>query len=90
MLDTDTKRSVDPGRVLVDGDDVTALPERALALLRRAKLGFVFQAFHVLPHLSVADNVAVPGRPDPARAQSVLAAVGLGGLGERLPQQRHG
>ena len=86
--------TVDAGRVLLDGDDVTALPERALALLRRAKLGFVFQAFHVLPHLSVADNVALPllllGRPDPARVQSVLDAVGLAGLGERLPQQLSG
>ena len=94
MLDTDTKRSIDAGSVLLDGDDVTALPERALALLRRAKLGFVFQAFHVLPHLSVADNVALLllllGRPDPARVQSVLAAVGLAGLGERLPQQLSG
>ncbi|WP_430422160.1 ABC transporter ATP-binding protein [Methylibium petroleiphilum] len=86
--------TVDAGRVLLDGDDVTALPERALALLRRAKLGFVFQAFHVLPHLSVADNVALPllllGAPDPARVQSALDAVGLGGLGERLPQQLSG
>ena len=86
--------TVDAGRVLLDGDDVTAMPERALALLRRAKLGFVFQAFHVLPHLSVADNVALPllllGRPDPARVQAVLAAVGLAGLGERLPQQLSG
>ncbi|WP_428419003.1 ABC transporter ATP-binding protein [Methylibium sp.] len=86
--------TVDAGRVLLDGDDVTALPERALAMLRRAKLGFVFQAFHVLPHLSVADNVALPllllGAPDPSRVQSVLAAVGLAGLGERLPQQLSG
>lgn len=86
--------TVDAGRVLLDGTDVTALPERALALLRRAKLGFVFQAFHVLPHLSVADNVALPmlllGTPDPARVESVLAAVGLAGLGERLPQQLSG
>ncbi len=86
--------TVDAGRVLLDGDDVTTLAERALALLRRAKLGFVFQAFHVLPHLSVADNVALPllllGRPDAARVQAVLAAVGLEGLGERLPQQLSG
>lgn len=86
--------TVDAGRVLLDGTDVTALSERALALLRRAKLGFVFQAFHVLPHLSVADNVALPllllGTPDPARVESVLAAVGLAGLGERLPQQLSG
>jgi putative ABC transport system ATP-binding protein len=86
--------TVDAGRVLLDGDDVTTLAERALARLRRAKLGFVFQAFHVLPHLSVADNVALPllllGKPDPARVQAVLAAVGLAGLGERLPQQLSG
>ena len=40
--------------------EVTSLPESGQALLRRAKLGFVFQAFHVLPHLSVAHNVALP------------------------------
>ena len=86
--------TVDAGSVRLDGAEVTALPEPALARLRREKLGFVFQAFHVLPHLSVADNVALPllllGRPDTARVQAVLEAVGLGGLGERLPQQLSG
>ena len=86
--------SVDAGRVRLDGEEVTALSEPALARLRRAKLGFVFQAFHVLPYLSVADNVALPllllGRPDPARVRAVLGAVGLDGLGERLPQQLSG
>lgn len=86
--------SVDGGRVLLAGEDVTAMDERALARLRRERLGFVFQAFHVLPYLSVADNVGLPllllGRPDPARVQDVLAAVGLGDLGARLPQQLSG
>lgn len=86
--------SVDAGRVLLAGEDVTAMDERALARLRRERLGFVFQAFHVLPYLSVADNVGLPllllGRPDPARVQDVLAAVGLGDLGARLPQQLSG
>ncbi|HWH82042.1 MAG TPA: ATP-binding cassette domain-containing protein, partial [Burkholderiaceae bacterium] len=60
--------SVSAGRVMLDGTDVTALTETQQALLRRARLGFVFQAFHVLPHLSVAHNVGLPlllqGRPD--------------------------
>ena len=86
--------TVDAGSVRLDGAELTALPEPALARLRREKLGFVFQAFHVLPHLSVADNVALPllllGRPDAVRVQAVLDAVGLAGLGERLPQQLSG
>ena len=85
---------VDAGRVHLNGTDITALTEAEQAHFRRTHLGFVFQAFHVLPHLSVADNVALPllllGRPDPARVQSVLDAVGLAGLGERLPQQLSG
>lgn len=86
--------TVDAGTVRLDGADVTTLNERELAQLRREKLGFVFQAFHVLPQLTVADNVGLPllllGRPDAARAQAMLVAVGLDGLGARLPQQLSG
>ena len=86
--------SVDEGRVRINGTDITALAEAQQALFRRAHLGFVFQAFHVLPHLSVAHNVGLPlllqGRPDDARVQAVLAAVGLAGLGPRLPQTLSG
>ena len=86
--------TVDAGRVQIDGTEITALPEAQQALFRRAHLGFVFQAFHVLPHLSVAHNVGLPlllqGRPDAARVTHVLAAVGLGGLGDRLPQTLSG
>lgn len=84
----------DEGEVLLDGRDLAALDEAARAQLRRTHVGFVFQAFHVLPHLDVAQNVALPllllGRPDDARVRSVLEAVGLGGLGDRLPQQLSG
>ena len=70
------------------------LDDTARALWRRAHVGFVFQAFHVLPHLDVAQNVALPlmllGRPDAARVQAMLDAVGLQGLGPRLPQQLSG
>ena len=62
--------------------------------MRRRDLGFVFQAFHVLPHLSVADNVALPlllmRRPDNARVAAALADVGLGELAQRLPQTLSG
>ena len=84
----------DAGRVVVDGTDLATLDDEARALLRRAKLGFVFQAFHVLPHLDVAQNVGLPllllERPDAARVQAMLQAVGLAGLGARLPQELSG
>lgn len=86
--------SVEAGEVRLLDQPLSALPEPAQAALRRRALGFVFQAFHVLPQLSVADNVALPllllGRPDPARVQQLLEAVGLAGLGERAPRQLSG
>ncbi len=76
------------------GQDLLTLDEDARARLRRVQLGFVFQAFHVLPHLSVAENVSRPllllARPDAARVQAVLDAVGLGELGARMPAQLSG
>jgi putative ABC transport system ATP-binding protein len=84
----------DAGRVLVDGRDLGTLSDDQRARLRRHQIGFVFQAFHVLPHLDVAQNVGLPllllQRPDPARVEAMLEAVGLGGLGTRLPQQLSG
>ena len=86
--------SVAEGRVRIAGIEVTALPEPAQAQFRRTRLGFVFQAFHVLPHLSVAHNVGLPlllqGRPDDERVAAMLAAVGLADLGPRLPQTLSG
>ena len=86
--------SIAEGQVRIDGTEITALSEPAQARFRRTELGFVFQAFHVLPHLDVAHNVGLPlllqGRPDAARVEALLAAVGLGGLGGRLPQTLSG
>ncbi len=86
--------SVDAGRVLIAGTDIVALDETQQALFRRSQLGFVFQAFHVLPHLSVAHNIGLPlllqGQPAEAKVKAVLAAVGLDGLGARLPQTLSG
>ena len=84
----------DSGSVHLEDTDLGPLNDDARALLRRQKVGFVFQAFHVLPHLDVAQNVALPllllGTPDPARVQTMLDDVGLGALGQRLPQQLSG
>jgi putative ABC transport system ATP-binding protein len=88
----------DTGTVEITGRDVGRLTEREAALLRRGSLGFVFQAFHVLPHLSVADNVGLPlmlqGWRDrgeiAARVQGVLDDVGLGALGQRRPRALSG
>jgi putative ABC transport system ATP-binding protein len=85
---------VDGGRIVVAGIDLATLDDDGRARLRREHLGFVFQAFHVLPHLTVAENVALPllllGAPDDARVEHLLQAVGLGGLGERAPSQLSG
>ena len=84
----------DSGQLQLAGQDLLALDEDARARLRRSQLGFVFQAFHVLPHLSVAENVSLPllllGRPDAARVQAVLDAVGLGAFSARMPAQLSG
>ena len=84
----------DEGTVWLQGKNLGTLPDDQRALLRRRHVGFVFQAFHVLPHLDVAQNVALPllllNEPDDARVQAMLSAVGLEGLGARLPQQLSG
>jgi putative ABC transport system ATP-binding protein len=86
--------TADAGSVMLAGREVLGLPEPEAARLRREMLGFVFQAFHVLPHLDVADNVGLPlqllGRPRGDRVERVLAAVGLEGLGARAPRQLSG
>ena len=84
----------DAGSVTLCGQDLARLSDDHRALLRRDKVGFVFQAFHVLPHLDVAQNVALPlllqQKADEARVAHMLSAVGLDGLGARLPQQLSG
>ena len=86
--------TIDAGSITIDGVRVDTLPEPGQALLRRNQLGFVFQAFHVLPHLDVAHNVGLPlllqGRHESARVASALVAVGLDALGARLPQTLSG
>jgi putative ABC transport system ATP-binding protein len=82
------------GSVTLCGQRLDTLDDQARAVLRRQHVGFVFQAFHVLPHLDVAQNVALPlmllGEHDGPRVSAMLEAVGLHGLERRLPQQLSG
>ena len=87
----------DAGRLQVQGTDLAAMNDEQLALWRRRAVGFVFQAFHVLPHLDVAQNIGLPllllyQKPAQIapRVEQMLHAVGLDGLGARLPQQLSG
>ena len=84
----------DTGHITHGTTDLGQLDDTQRALWRRAHVGFVFQAFHVLPHLDVAQNVALPlmllGQTDPARVQQMLDAVDMADLGARLPQQLSG
>jgi putative ABC transport system ATP-binding protein len=87
----------DSGRLVLDGVDYARLDEDALTRLRRDKLGFVFQAFHVLPHLTVRQNVALPlwlqglhGSAANDPAQQLLEAVGLGERATSWPRELSG
>ena len=80
-----------------DGVDVATLDAEELATLRREKIGFVFQGFHLLPRMSALDNVAMPlgyARVPPAerreRAQAALASVGLGERSQHKPNELSG
>ena len=84
----------DHGSVHINSTELGTLDDDGCARLRRQHLGFVFQAFHVLPHLTVAENVGLPlrllGRPDERRVRTLLDDVGLVGLGGRFPAQLSG
>ncbi|MEC4721174.1 ABC transporter ATP-binding protein [Noviherbaspirillum sp. CPCC 100848] len=92
----------DSGRIEIDGTDISTMQDDEATRLRREKFGFVFQAFHILPHLTIAQNVALPlllNRDAPrsthatyaARsAEDMLAAVGLAGRGRDFPRQLSG
>ena len=86
---------VDGGRIHIDGSEITALDDDALTLLRRDQLGFVFQAFHILPHLTVLQNVGLPlllrkEFDGDAKSKKAIASVGLSGREESLPRELSG
>ena len=87
----------DAGRVLLEGMDLASLGDDERTLLRRRSVGFVFQAFHVLPYLTVEQNVALPlellgvdKSERAARIAGMLHAVGLGAAARRYPRELSG
>ena len=88
----------DGGRLVLDGVDYSQLDEAALTRLRRDKLGFIFQAFHILPHLNILQNVALPlwlqgeknSAVSDAAARQLLNAVGLGDRHASWPRELSG
>ena len=87
----------DSGRVLLEGKDLSALDDDAMTRLRRARVGFIFQAFHILPYLTVLQNVAlpldllaVPRREREARALQWLERCGIGARAHVYPRELSG
>lgn len=87
----------DAGQVIVDGAPMSSLDDDAATRLRRTRMGFIFQAFHVLPHLTLRQNVALPllltktpARAAADRVAAMLEAVGLRGRGDDFPRQLSG
>lgn len=87
----------DAGRVLLEGLDLGTLDDDALTRLRRARIGFIFQAFHLLPYLSVLQNVALPlellGTPRAQRASRAMQALegcSIAALADRYPRELSG
>ena len=83
----------DAGSVAIDGVAMTTLSDDQATRLRREKLGFIFQAFHVLPHLTLLQNIGLPLLLNGAslqRAEQMLDAVGLHGRGQDFPRQLSG
>jgi putative ABC transport system ATP-binding protein len=87
----------DDGSIVIDGADIATMDDTPRTLTRRAKLGFVFQAFHILPHLTVGQNVALPlvllgAAPEERerRATELLADVGLADRTASMPGELSG
>ncbi|MFL6216028.1 MAG: ABC transporter ATP-binding protein [Blastocatellia bacterium] len=83
------------GRILIDGEEITAMNEDQLAELRGAKLGFVFQSFHLIPSLTALENILVPMeirglRDARARAQALLEDIDLVARAHHYPAQLSG
>jgi putative ABC transport system ATP-binding protein len=87
----------DGGRIEFEGQDLAALDDDALTLLRRHRMGFVFQAFHVLPYLTVRQNVSLPlellqvgAAETQQRSDAILRATGIEPLASRYPRELSG
>jgi putative ABC transport system ATP-binding protein len=87
--------TIDAGRIEVGGTDVTTMRERERTLLRRESIGFVFQAYNLVPSLTARENIVLPlslaGRePDEAWLEELIATVGLGDRLSHTPAELSG
>lgn len=89
--------TADSGSIVLEGTDLAALGDTERTLLRRRAMGFVFQAFHLLPHLNVAHNVELPlalngfhGAEAEGKVAAMLEAVGLASRARSLPRELSG
>ncbi|WP_374566071.1 ABC transporter ATP-binding protein [Nitrosomonas sp.] len=84
----------DSGEIVINGTAISSLDDDAATKLRREQFGFIFQAFHVLPHLTLAQNIALPlllnGSEAAERVAQMLEQVGLQGRGDDFPRQLSG
>ncbi|HEX7155926.1 MAG TPA: ABC transporter ATP-binding protein [Burkholderiaceae bacterium] len=87
----------DAGRIELAGTELTMLDDDARTRLRRQSIGFVFQAFHIIPHLTALENTVLPlvlqgieARERAARAIQMLEAVGLGERAQAMPRELSG
>jgi len=87
----------DSGEIVIDGNTMASLDDNAATQLRRKKFGFVFQAFHILPHLTLSQNIALPlllnsiyWKSTENRTTQMLESVGLHGRGQHFPYQLSG
>lgn len=85
--------TADSGDIAIDGVSISSLDDDGATALRREKFGFIFQAFHILPHLTLLQNVSLPlllNHTAMSRAAQMLAAVGLSGREHDFPRQLSG
>lgn len=83
------------GKILVDGEDVSEMNDDQLSVFRRRKIGFIFQSFHLIPVLSVEDNIKIPvlldkKKPDNEYIEHIIEMLGLGDRRNHLPSQLSG
>lgn len=83
------------GKVVVDGKDITKLKDEQMAIFRRRKVGFIFQAYHLIPVLSVEENITMPilldhRKPDKEYVEEILELMGLQDRRKHLPNQLSG
>jgi len=87
--------TIDSGQVLLGGAELTALSERDRTLMRRERIGFVFQSFNLVPSLTAAENIALPltlagKRPDPAWQAELVRILGLADRLDHRPTELSG